>query len=50
MEKGEAIIMQKKALLNKSKDVYESDRLFAKLAGLEWLQHLIGWPMHRLIT
>jgi hypothetical protein len=41
MEKVEVIIMQKKALLKNSCDVYESDRLFAELDGLEWLQRQI---------
>jgi hypothetical protein len=34
----EAIITEKKALLKNSKDVFETDRLFAELEGLEWLQ------------
>ena len=34
----ESIILQKRALLKNSKDVHESDRLFAELDGLEWLQ------------
>jgi hypothetical protein len=38
IEKVESIILQKKALLKNSKDVHESDRLFAELDGLEWLQ------------
>jgi hypothetical protein len=38
IEKVESIIIQKKALLKNSKDVHESDRLFAELDGLEWLQ------------
>ena len=38
IEKVEFIIQEKKALLKNSKDVYESDRLFAELDGLEWLQ------------
>jgi hypothetical protein len=38
MEKVEFIIKEKKALLKNSKDVHESDRLFAELHGLEWLQ------------
>jgi hypothetical protein len=42
MEKVEAIIIQKKALLKNSKDVNESDRLFAELDGLEWLQRQIA--------
>src|SRR5215211_5613276 len=42
IEKVESIIMQKKALLKNSKDVYESDKLFAELDGLEWLQRQIA--------
>jgi hypothetical protein len=42
LEKVEAIIMQKKSLLKNSKDVHESDRLFAELDGLEWLQRQIA--------
>ena len=38
IEKVEFIIQEKKALLRNSKDVHESDRLFAELDGLEWLQ------------
>jgi len=38
IERVESIIKEKKALLKNSKDVYESDRLFAELDGLEWLQ------------
>jgi hypothetical protein len=38
IEKVEALIMQKKALLKNSTDVHESERLFAELDGLEWLQ------------
>ena len=41
-EKVESIILEKKALLKESKDVYESDRLFAELDGLEWLQRQIA--------
>jgi hypothetical protein len=41
MEKVEFIIREKKALLRISKDVHESDRLFAELDGLEWLQRQI---------
>ena len=37
IEKVEFIIQEKKALLKNSKDVHESDRLFAELDGLEWL-------------
>jgi hypothetical protein len=40
--KVESIIMQKKSLLKNSKDVHESDRLFAELDGLEWLQNQIA--------
>lgn len=40
-EKVEFIIKEKKALLKNSKDVHESDRLFAELEGLEWLQRQI---------
>ena len=43
MEKVESIISQKKAQLkNSSKDVHESDRLFAELDALEWLQRQIA--------
>jgi hypothetical protein len=42
MEKVESIIQQKKALLKNSKDVHETDRLFAELDGLEWLQRQIA--------
>ena len=42
MEKVESIILQKKSLLKNSKDVHESDRLFAELDGLEWLQRQIA--------
>src|SRR5687767_13887606 len=41
MEKVEFIIEEKKALLKNSKDVHQSDRLFAELDGLEWLQRQI---------
>jgi hypothetical protein len=41
IETVEAIIMEKKELLKDSKDVYETDRLFAELKGLEWLQRLL---------
>jgi hypothetical protein len=41
LEKIEFILNEKKALLKNSKDVYESDRLFAELDGLEWLQRQI---------
>jgi hypothetical protein len=42
MEKVEAIIIQKKNQLKNSKDVHESDKLFAELDGLEWLQRQIA--------
>jgi hypothetical protein len=38
LEKVEFIIKEKKTLLKNSKDVHESDRLFAELDCLEWLQ------------
>jgi hypothetical protein len=38
LEKVEAIIKQKKALLKNSKDIQETDRLLAELEALEWLQ------------
>jgi hypothetical protein len=41
IEKVEHLIKEKKALLKNSKDVHESDRLFAELDGLEWLQRQI---------
>jgi hypothetical protein len=42
MEKVDFIIKEKKALLKNSKDVHESDRLFAELDALEWLQRQIA--------
>jgi hypothetical protein len=42
IEKVEFIIKEKKALLKNSKDVHESDRLFAELDCLEWLQRQIA--------
>jgi hypothetical protein len=42
MEKVESIILQKKSILKNSKDVHESDRLFAELDGFEWLQRQIA--------
>jgi hypothetical protein len=42
MEKVESIILQKKSLLKNSKDVHESDRLFAELDALEWLKRQIA--------
>ena len=41
LEKIELIISEKKALSKNWKDVHESDRLFAELDGLEWLQRQI---------
>jgi hypothetical protein len=35
------IVNEKKALLKNSIDVHESDRLFAELDGLEWLERQI---------
>ena len=42
IEKVESIISEKKAILKDCKDVYESERLFAELDGLEWLQQQIA--------
>jgi hypothetical protein len=42
IEKVETIILQKKTLLKNSKDVHESDRLYAELDGLEWLRRQIA--------
>lgn len=42
IENVESLILQKKALLKNTKDVHESDRLFAELDGLEWLQRQIA--------
>jgi hypothetical protein len=42
LEKVESIILQKKTLLKNSKDIHESDRLFAELDGLEWLKRQIA--------
>jgi hypothetical protein len=42
LEKIEAIIAEKKALLKNSNDVYEFDRISAELEGLEWLQRQIA--------
>jgi hypothetical protein len=41
IEEVEAMIAEKKALLKKSEDVYEFDRISAELEGLEWLQRQI---------
>ncbi|MFL6474424.1 MAG: hypothetical protein ACJ701_05385 [Nitrososphaera sp.] len=42
VEKVEAIIKQKKALLRSSKNIHESEKLFCELDGLEWLQRQIA--------
>jgi hypothetical protein len=42
IEVVETMIAEKKALLKKSEDVYEFDRLSAELEGLEWLQRQIS--------
>jgi hypothetical protein len=42
IEKVEFIINEKRALLKNSKDMHESDRLFAELDALEWLQRQIA--------
>ena len=42
IEKVESIISQKKTLLENSKDVHESDRLFTELDALEWFQRQIA--------
>jgi hypothetical protein len=41
LEKVEPLILQKKAQLKKSKDIHESEKLYAELDGLEWLQRQI---------
>jgi hypothetical protein len=42
IEKVETIISRKRTLLKNSKDVHQSDRLYAELDGLEWLQRQIA--------
>ena len=42
IEKVESLILQKNEQLKNSKNVYESDRIFAELDGLEWLQRQIA--------
>ncbi len=42
LEKVESIVEQKKTLLKNSKDVNETDRLFAEVDALEWLQRQIA--------
>jgi hypothetical protein len=41
-EKVESIVQHNKTLLKNSKDVHETDRLFAELDCLEWLQRQIA--------
>jgi hypothetical protein len=41
LENVESLIKQKKERLKNNKDVHESERLFAELDGLEWLQRQI---------
>lgn len=42
LENVEVLIKQKKAQLKNSIDAHESERLFAELDGLEWLQRQIA--------
>ncbi len=42
LEKVESLIVQMKALLKKSNDIHQSERLFAELDGWEWLQQQIA--------
>ena len=42
IEEVESLILQKNEQLKSSKDVYESDGIFAELDGLEWLQRQIA--------
>ena len=42
LENVEALINQKKEQLKNSKDAHKSERLFAELDGLEWLQRQIA--------
>ena len=42
IEKVESLILHKNEQLKNSKDVHESDRIFAELDGLEWLQRQIA--------
>ena len=51
IEKVESIIQYKKTLLKNSKDVHETDRLFAELDGLEWLQRQIArYAWNRMVV
>ena len=42
LEYLEVLIKQKKELLKNSKDIKETDRLFAELEALEWLQQQVA--------
>jgi tetrahydromethanopterin S-methyltransferase subunit A len=42
LEEIDSIIEEKKELLKKTPSVYESEKLFAELDGLEWLQRQIA--------
>ena len=42
VNKVEAVIKQKKALLRNSENIHESEKLFSELDGLEWLQRQIA--------
>jgi hypothetical protein len=42
LEYVEVLIKQKKELLKNSKDTKETDRLFAELEALEWLQQQVA--------
>jgi hypothetical protein len=42
IEEVESLILHKNEQLKNSKDVYESDRIFEELDGLEWLQRQIA--------
>jgi hypothetical protein len=42
IENVESLVEQKKALLKDSRDAHESDRLFAELDRLDWLQRQIA--------
>jgi hypothetical protein len=42
LEKVEFLILQKKSRLKNSVDIHESERLYAELDGLEWLQRQIA--------
>jgi len=50
VDKVDTLILQKKEQLKNSNDVYESDRIFAELDGLEWLQRQIVMCMLLLAT